>query len=288
MKVILSRKGFDSEFGGYPSPILPDGRMISLPIPSQDLITYGNLKLKFERYTTYYDLMRELKPKIRINGEWKELTKDTRCHLDPDIYPDILKRPKEWRPLFGQIGAAQSHLDKQKVKEGDIFLFFGTFRKTKYQNGHLIFDPHDREKHIIFGYFQIEKKIRLNLNTNIPKWMEYHPHTNSIRRSRKNNTIYVAREHLSFNKEYPGAGVFRYSENLVLTKKGYPKSIWRLPDFFREIKISYHSDQCWRGDCFKSVSRGQEFIIQESEKVENWVKKLIRSNLTNHGRAVNT
>jgi hypothetical protein len=30
MKVILSRKGFDSGYGGYPSPILPDGWMISL------------------------------------------------------------------------------------------------------------------------------------------------------------------------------------------------------------------------------------------------------------------
>jgi hypothetical protein len=33
MKVILSRKGFDSASGGMPSPILPDGTLISLPIP---------------------------------------------------------------------------------------------------------------------------------------------------------------------------------------------------------------------------------------------------------------
>jgi hypothetical protein len=33
VKVNLSRKGFDSSFGGAPSPILPDRRMISLPIP---------------------------------------------------------------------------------------------------------------------------------------------------------------------------------------------------------------------------------------------------------------
>lgn len=32
MKVILSRKGFDSTYGGYPSLILPDGELISLPI----------------------------------------------------------------------------------------------------------------------------------------------------------------------------------------------------------------------------------------------------------------
>jgi hypothetical protein len=33
MKVILSRKGFDSGYGGYPSPVLPDGTILSLPIP---------------------------------------------------------------------------------------------------------------------------------------------------------------------------------------------------------------------------------------------------------------
>jgi hypothetical protein len=47
-KVILSRKGFDSSCGGYPSPILPDGTMISLPIPAGDnenvSPTYKDLK----------------------------------------------------------------------------------------------------------------------------------------------------------------------------------------------------------------------------------------------------
>ena len=38
MKAILSRKGFNSAFGGYPSPILPGGEMVSLPIPSKDSI----------------------------------------------------------------------------------------------------------------------------------------------------------------------------------------------------------------------------------------------------------
>jgi len=32
-KIILSRKGFDSANGGMASPIFPDGRLISLPIP---------------------------------------------------------------------------------------------------------------------------------------------------------------------------------------------------------------------------------------------------------------
>jgi len=33
MKIIFSKKGFDTSFGKKPSPIFPDGSMISLPIP---------------------------------------------------------------------------------------------------------------------------------------------------------------------------------------------------------------------------------------------------------------
>ena len=33
MKLVLSRKGFDSSSGGVPSPIFADGTMLSLPIP---------------------------------------------------------------------------------------------------------------------------------------------------------------------------------------------------------------------------------------------------------------
>lgn len=41
MKLILSRKGFDTHNGGGPSPILPDGRMLSLPIPERRTATTG-------------------------------------------------------------------------------------------------------------------------------------------------------------------------------------------------------------------------------------------------------
>lgn len=59
MKVIFSRKGFDSGYGGMPSPVLPDGTMLSMPIPSKgdlvhyDDLTYGEL--------TYADIIKQLK-----------------------------------------------------------------------------------------------------------------------------------------------------------------------------------------------------------------------------------
>ena len=43
MKVILSRKGFDSSNGGVPSPIMPDGTLLSMPIPTEDNAHYGEL-----------------------------------------------------------------------------------------------------------------------------------------------------------------------------------------------------------------------------------------------------
>lgn len=47
MRLILSRKGFDSSsaFGACASPILPDGQLISLPIPhSEARVTYNGLQ----------------------------------------------------------------------------------------------------------------------------------------------------------------------------------------------------------------------------------------------------
>ena len=47
MKVILSRKGFDSGSGGYPSIILPNNEMITLPIPSRgDTYKYSEIYTK--------------------------------------------------------------------------------------------------------------------------------------------------------------------------------------------------------------------------------------------------
>ena len=59
MKVILSRKGFDSSNGGCPSPILPDGTLLSLPIPSQDRDAYEALSFRGLNYGT---LLEQLRP----------------------------------------------------------------------------------------------------------------------------------------------------------------------------------------------------------------------------------
>jgi hypothetical protein len=75
MKLILSRKGFDSAAGGVASPILDDGAMLPLPIPDKKSpIRYRDITIAGENLgAVAADLTRG---KIRP---------DYRAHLDPDL-----------------------------------------------------------------------------------------------------------------------------------------------------------------------------------------------------------
>lgn len=276
MKIILSRKVFDTANGGFPSPVLPNGKLISLPIPSDDNIYYSDLKL--ETYGTYYDLMMDLKGKIKFGKSWHDLKKKSKCHLDPDIYRKVTHRNKGWKPIFGQIDAAQTHLENEGVKgnEGSIFLFFGTFRQTELRNNRLMFIPNELEKHIIFGYLQIGEITKITEGAKFPHWMNYHPHTSDRRRAAKNNTVYIARDFLSWNPRFSGAGTFYYRDSLVLTKEGCSKTKWNLNEMFKHVRISCHSDKNWKEEgYFESNDIGQEFVIHADKNVEKWVKDLI-------------
>jgi hypothetical protein len=276
MKVILSRKGFDSAFGGYPSPILPSGKIVSLPIPFYDAIRYSDLKLDG---STYYNLMADLRSTIKCEGRRLDLNEETRCHLDPDIHKNSINRESGWRPCFGQDGAAQSHLENQGVGEDDLFLFFGWFRKTRWHNGKLEFDPHEKGKHAIWGYLQIGEIMKVNNKFDIPKWLAYHPHVAEERRNvepdKTKNTIYLARYNLCWNSSLPGAGRFMFNDKLVLTKEGFSRSKWNLPDCFKEAEISYHDEDSWKEGYFQSAAIGQEFVIKDKDQVEEWAKNLI-------------
>ncbi len=275
MKVIFSRKGFDSQFGGFPSPILPDGRLISLPIPNKrDSVTYSDLLLRDGG--NYFDLMMGLKGRVKYDNTWNDLTSSTGCHLDPDLYRDVIPRNNGWKPIFGQMDAAQTHLENEGVKEGDVFLFYGTFRLTEYLDGRLKFVRNDAPKHIIFGYLQIGKILKVDEKQKCPSWMENHPHTTERRRKAKKNTIYVATDYLSWNSKLNGAGTFLFDDRLVLTKNGFSKSRWGLSDIFKQVKISCHTDKNWKPEgYFQTNGIGQEFVVHADNQVEKWVKDLI-------------
>lgn len=281
MKVILSRKGFDAKAGGYPSPILPNGDMISLPIPEntntyyKDLMTNNNM--------SYLDLMKQL--------GMNKFNSNSSVHLDPDIR-NVRKGNNAWQPLFGQCGSSGSHLINNNVCKGDIFLFFGWFRNTVITSSGLKYDPKDKNgRHIIWGYMQIEDIITVdNIDPKTEnKTILNHPHyKNSDEPDYKiNNTIYVGSNNLSFDLTKPGTGVFKYDSSLVLSGDVNYKSVWKLPMFFHPTygtKMTYHEniDRWNKNNCdctLDSVGRGQEFVITVNNNIDNWVRNLILSNI---------
>jgi len=266
MKVILSRKGFDSANGGIASPILEDGTLLSLPIPQNGGRPYNELRYGNE---TYQDIIEQLGG--RVGGE--------ACHLDPDIRQGIFQAPDNWRPAFGQENAALSHLNNQEVGVGDLFLFFGWFRQTERIGDNLRYVPNAPDLHIIYGYLQIGE-----MATEMADIREYHwhPHANN---GHNNNGLYIPRDTLSWDASKSGHGVFSHNENLLLTKEGMSRRCWRLPDIpaFQSNprpNISYSRADSWvtsteHGDYFRAPDRGQELVMEETAAVEEWAKSLI-------------
>ena len=264
MKVVISRKGFDSGYGGMPSPILPDGTMLSMPIPSPgDRISYTELTHNGIRYS---DIIQQLKASNPVLNE--------ECHLDPDIRKEAIVRLPGWKPAFGQIDAARSHLQNQGVGPGDLFLFFGWFRNTEVINGRLQFVGSSSGFHAIYGYMEVGEI--LTRHEDVPIWLESHPHAREERWVR-NNAIYVAADKLSLKPELPGAGCFSFSKQLKLTKDGFSRSIWDLPNFFRDIPITYNAN-AWKEDGFHSAAKGQEFVLTADDNVINWLLNTIFPN----------
>lgn len=262
MRLILSRKGFDSSTGGIPSPILPSGRLCSLPIPSKGA---GNI-----RYSDMSAGDANVGTLVESLTAGAIAASDT-AHLDPDLDRGTIPRPDGWRPLFGQTGAAQGHLRNQTVGAGDIFLFFGWFRHTEYHDGTVRFVPDAPDLHVLFGWLQIGEKLRVREEP-APAWAQYHPHIQNP--DRPSNTLYVARERLSLptaHADLPGADIFpEYRARLRLTALGESRSVWRLPAWFHphgnSSALTYHSNtDRWqhRGDhvLLQASPRGQEFVL---------------------------
>ncbi|WP_454193091.1 Nmad3 family putative nucleotide modification protein [Paenibacillus sp. Marseille-Q7038] len=288
MKVILSRKGFDSSAGKYPSPHLIDSRrLISFPIPEDEKVNtsvrYSDLRV--DQNHTYLGLMEQLGIKKYSNG--------TFVHLDPDINATVIERNHpEWRGVFGQSSAAQSHLARKNVQVGDLFLFFGWFKDVvrdasgyRYVNG--------TDRHIIWGYMQVGEIELIDKAGHYDSWKLSHPHYKC--RDRDMNTAYIAAPTLSFNNALHGSGTFNYSDSLVLTKDGQRKrSVWKLPNSFHPstgTKMSYHENifsksgkRVWESGnnhcILNSVGRGQEFIVEGNKEVENWAKELVQGQFT--------
>jgi hypothetical protein len=305
MKIVLSRKGFDSKYGGTASPAFKqDNSFISLPIPAENAdyakehdykICYRDLNFSGHNYGKLIDDL--------FRRKTRKLAKDTLVHLDPDIIKDVYSpRDQDWIPLFGQDQPAQSHLRIQKIGPGDIFLFFGLFRWVKIENGVYKYISEKIEKpfHMLWGWMQVGKKIELHQqddynkqwvsdNPMVENWMKYHPHF-AMEKS-KENTLYVGNQDLIIDNNLVlangGAGSFKtYREELQLTAKNSNLTDWLLPSFFysedQSKRLSCHpSNESWkrRGDkvSLKATPIGQEFILDclDNNEAIEWLIDLI-------------
>lgn len=267
MKVILSRKGFDSVNGGCPSPILPDGTLLSLPIPDDEGVEYEELSY---RGIPYSDLLFQLNPR-------KEYKK---CHLDPDIRENIRRNDiASWKPAFGQIGSSQGLLSNAKVEIGDLFLFFGWFRQVEQIQGKYRYKRkkaadfyHGSDLHVIYGYMQIGDIIHDPARIKSYYW---HPHSAFDRLENASNTLYIPSETLSFLPEYKGYGVLSFQENRVLTMIDQNRGTWKDLCFLRPQHIYGNKKNAAKGSGLYYSGIWQELVVFESEGLMEWVKSVI-------------
>jgi hypothetical protein len=278
MRLILSRKGFDSSAGGCPSPIFSDGSMIALPIPDKtSRIRYQDLNW---RGRNLGDLVVKL-----TRGKKK---RNYGAHLDPDLREDVLKRSPGWRPALGQLGAAQGHLRKQGIRAGDLFLFWGLFRRVDDE-----LNWQGRLEHRVWGWLQIGEVAPVDdvVRTGGKHWgwAKKHPHLEF--ETDATNTLYVAQDKLSLpglrRKRLPGAGVFEFADEFrrLTAPDAKTTSEWSMPHGFLpkgRAPLTYHpKPERWedRGDEARLhvVGRGQEFVLdleQYPELVE-WIGDIV-------------
>ena len=238
MRIIFSRKGFDSAAGGGPSPIV-DGRPISLPIPAgvASSTTYGDIGLG----------------EHAARASRGKIGADDLCHHDPMFRDD-------GTCIFGQVGAAQTHLANQGVGLGDVFVFFGLFREE--ETG----EPHHR----IFGFLEVERMIHIGEcdEAELRSFSDIrHPHALAMHGS--NDCLYVG----------PGHTAKRASDTLRLTAPDGPPSLWKRPEWLRKGGLSYHkrSDRWLSGWRLNSVARGQEFVadIGRRQAPRHWLEQIL-------------
>ena len=169
-KLSISRKGFDSGYGGCPSPIFPDGTIYSLPIPGDDHeapIHYGD-----QRYES-----------INIGQVVRDLTKGrvdewSLAGLDPDIRPEALPGLQGWSAMLGQTGNPQSHLEKQGFGPGYVFLFFGLYRRVQETREGWRFVRGAPRQHVLWGWLQVGQSRRVEEIRGAEefRWADYHCH----------------------------------------------------------------------------------------------------------------
>ena len=294
MKIIFSRKGFDKKNGGVASPIYPDDRICSLPIPIGDRYGWNPRykEIKFDK-TNLGKLVSDL-----TGGLAKRYTGNHYGHIDPDLRAEALVRRNGWLPAYGPGHGAQTHLANNGVGVGDVFLFFGWFRRVEEVGGHWRFIRGEPDIHLLWGWLQVDKIYHDITNWGkLPLWAYSHSHVYEdddwrAVENKYRDTLYVARKrlHLSgLRLNLAGGGVFRkYHPTLQLTEPGESRTVWRVPSwmypFPNKPPLSHHDDKSrWRKDgrgcLLRTVDIGQEFVLDADyyPRATQWLAGLFRA-----------
>ena len=271
MRIILSRKGFDSANGGIVSPIMEDGTLISFPIPSDDKDKFDDLIYRGQPYS-----------RILKDLNYKENPRYPNCHVDPDLTQERRKEQIDgWCPIFGQISSSAIYLmENVKVKENDLFLFFGNYHKVECIDGKYRYIKRtgdfysDNDLQIIWGYMQIGKIIK---DPEEQKKYNWHPHSIENRVKEKSNVMFMATDKLSFNENLPGAGVLTFREDRVLTAKNCNKATWEKRSIYDVDSIignRKNSSKIANGIYYAGI--WQELGLKETLECEEWAKSIIK------------
>jgi hypothetical protein len=263
MKIILSRKGFDTDNGGVPGPIIsrpnagsnslvfvppkspaynytPAGDPVFFPIPREaDPLTYDQITIKSVPLTPAVTQLSSINPGAGVPAWFG-------AHLDPDLDSNSISRLPNWRPT---LGSTQGHL--KNVNSGDLFLFFGLFQEAQAQQTPFrtqwIYVPNSEPLNILFGWLQIEtvfqrvgrKPVDPSAVLSQYPWLFQHPHLKQKYWDDLDNLLFTASATLSlpFAEQsplsgIPGGGHFsglqsRSGSSYILTDLTQPKPSWK-------------------------------------------------------------
>jgi hypothetical protein len=296
-RIVLSRKGFDKSAGGFASPVLND-EMVSLPIPEHNEAWRENPDRGcLEKHLTYQDLASRKGGKVAdlVVQLTKRKIRLTDCvHLDPDVRVSLREAAHSFLPLtFGQDGGSQTEL--RMLTEGDLFLFFGWFRKAEEPYPNVFRYARDgADLHAIWGWLQIAEILDLPSKfSRAKKIAPHHPHP-SYPAEKTPNCLYVGRDSLSFIPKFAGAGAFpKFHRGLCLSDEQTHlrprerlRSCWKLPAFFRNVRVTHlpglHDPSKWEPSGQSIIgrggaSRGQEFVFEtkgHEKDVAKWLESI--------------
>lgn len=250
--------------------------MLSLPIPyARSPVRYGDLVWSGRSVGELVE--RLTRSKVRRTDF---------AHLDPDLRSEFRTRPPGWKPALGQHKSAQAHLRRNHVRAGDLFLFFGLFRRVDDGLQWI-----GERLHVIWGWLQVGDVFAVDtLRAASPEhWTRNHPHLDFD--ADPTNTLYVSSESLTLpgneHATVDGAGVFdTFSPARQLTAAGRNSpTLWSLPGAFApgaRHPLTYHArPDRWRVEndrvLLSTVARGQEFVLDTAEypDVLPWVSELL-------------